>query len=66
MTGNATNEPNCPALDRINVLGDRPENGMRQSHGLMVNYRYELDRLRRAARHGGRGIDRETTADYPV
>jgi malonyl-CoA decarboxylase len=79
---------NGASLDRINILGDRSQNGMRQSHGLMVNYLYELDRIeanherfatqdtvvvseavdrqRRAARHGGRGIDRKAAAEYPV
>jgi len=29
-------------LERLNFLGDRSPNGMRQSHGLMVNYLYAL------------------------
>ncbi len=31
---------NGARLERLNFLGDRSPNGMRQSHGLMVNYRY--------------------------
>ena len=27
-------------LDRLDFLGDRSANGLRQSHGLMVNYLY--------------------------
>ncbi|ACE99121.1 Malonyl-CoA decarboxylase [Rhodopseudomonas palustris TIE-1] len=33
---------NGARLDRLNFLGDRSPNGMRQSHGLMVNYLYAL------------------------
>lgn len=33
---------NGARLERLNFLGDRSPNGMRQSHGLMVNYRYAL------------------------
>lgn len=32
-------------LERINWLGDRSEKGMKQSHGLMVNYVYDLERI---------------------
>ncbi|RJF88699.1 MCD, Malonyl-CoA decarboxylase MCD [Oleomonas cavernae] len=33
---------NGARLERVNPLGDRSMNGMRQSHGLMVNYLYDL------------------------
>lgn len=33
---------NGARLERINWLGDRSPKGMRQSHGLMVNYLYDL------------------------
>jgi malonyl-CoA decarboxylase len=33
---------NGARLERLNFLGDRSPNGMRQSHGLMVNYLYAL------------------------
>lgn len=34
---------NGAMLDRINVMADTSSKGLRQSFGLMVNYRYELD-----------------------
>lgn len=34
---------NGARLERINALGDRSASGLRQSHGLMVNYLYELE-----------------------
>lgn len=36
---------NGAQLERLNFLGDRSEKGMQQSHGLMVNYLYALDRI---------------------
>lgn len=36
---------NGARLERINVLGDVSPNGMRQAHGLMVNYLYKLDEI---------------------
>jgi malonyl-CoA decarboxylase len=33
---------NGARLERINWLGDTSEKGLREAHGLMVNYRYEL------------------------
>ncbi|WP_232822225.1 malonyl-CoA decarboxylase [Salinicola sp. CR57] len=36
---------NGASLHRLNWPGDTSENGRRQSHGLMVNYLYELDRI---------------------
>jgi malonyl-CoA decarboxylase len=47
---------NGARLERINWLGDTSEKGLRESHGLMVNYRYdpkEIERLHEAfANHG--------------
>ncbi len=34
---------NGAVVDRLNWLGDRSPKGMKESHGLMVNYRYRLD-----------------------
>ena len=34
---------NGARLERLNWLADRSEKGLRQSHGLMVNYLYDLD-----------------------
>ncbi|MGL5168805.1 MAG: malonyl-CoA decarboxylase [Afipia sp.] len=36
---------NGARLERLNFLGDRSEKGMQQSHGLMVNYLYALDKI---------------------
>ena len=36
---------NGARLERLNFLGDRSANGMRQSHGLMVNYLYALGEI---------------------
>ena len=33
---------NGARLERINWLGDKSAKGLRQSHGIMVNYLYEL------------------------
>ncbi len=38
---------NGARLERINPLGDQSVAGMRQSHGLMVNYLYDLDQVAR-------------------
>jgi malonyl-CoA decarboxylase len=38
---------NGARLDRINWLGDVSEKGLREAHGLMVNYRYELKEIER-------------------
>ena len=32
-------------LDRLNHLGDVSANGLKQSHGLMVNYLYDLGQI---------------------
>ena len=36
---------NGARLERLNALGDLSAKGTRQSHGLMVNYLYDLDRV---------------------
>jgi len=36
---------NGALLDRINWLGDVSEKGLREAHGLMVNYRYDLSEI---------------------
>ncbi len=36
---------NGARLERLNVLGDRSEKGIQQSHGLMVNYLYALNEI---------------------
>ena len=36
---------NGARLERLNFLGDRSEKSMQQSHGLMVNYLYALDKI---------------------
>jgi malonyl-CoA decarboxylase len=38
---------NGARLDRVNWMGDRSPNGIRQSAGMMVNYLYNLDELER-------------------
>lgn len=36
---------NGARLDRLNWLGDISEKGLREAHGLMVNYKYALDEI---------------------
>ncbi len=36
---------NGARLERLNMLGDLSETGLKQSHGLMVNYLYDLDHI---------------------
>jgi malonyl-CoA decarboxylase len=36
---------NGARLERLDFLGDTSDKALRQSHGLMVNYRYELDHI---------------------
>jgi malonyl-CoA decarboxylase len=36
---------NGALLDRLDFLGDVSDKGLKQSHGLMVNYRYALDEI---------------------
>ena len=38
---------NGARLERINWLGDKSARGLRQSHGIMVNYLYELSDIER-------------------
>ena len=38
---------NGARLERLNFLGDTSQNGLRQSHGLMVNYLYAPDEIER-------------------
>jgi malonyl-CoA decarboxylase len=38
---------NGARLERVNWLGDSSPEGLRQSAGIMVNYRYQLDQLER-------------------
>ena len=38
---------NGARLERLNFLGDPSPNGLKQSHGLMVNYLYALDEIER-------------------
>jgi malonyl-CoA decarboxylase len=38
---------NGAALERINFMGDTSAKGMRQSHGIMVNYLYDLGAIER-------------------
>jgi malonyl-CoA decarboxylase len=36
---------NGASLERINWLGDISKKGLEEAHGLMVNYRYDLDAI---------------------
>ena len=36
---------NGARLERLNWLGDTSENAVRQAHGLMVNYLYDLEEI---------------------
>ena len=38
---------NGARLERLNLLADTSERALRQSHGLMVNYLYDLDHIER-------------------
>ena len=38
---------NGARLERINWLGDVSEKGLREAHGIMVNYRYDLKEIER-------------------
>ena len=66
---------NGARLERINWLGDLSEKGIAQSHGLMVNYRYDLKEIERnheayansghvAASRSVRGLLRSGTLDF--
>ncbi len=55
---------NGARLDRINWLGDVSEKGLREAHGLMVNYRYELKEIER--NHEAYANDGEVAASRGV
>ena len=38
---------NGARLERLNWLADTSEKGLREAHGLMVNYRYDLSEIER-------------------
>ena len=58
---------NGARLEQINFLADGSENGLRQSHGLMVNYHYDLDDIEKnheayAEQSHRRGLERGAQA----
>ena len=55
---------NGARLERINWLGDISEKGLREAHGLMVNYRYDLKEIER--NHEAYANDGEVTASRAV
>lgn len=55
---------NGARLDRINWLGDVSQKGVRQSLGLMVNYRYDLDEINE--NHEAYANDRALAVSPPV
>lgn len=55
---------NGARLERINFLGDRSARGLRQSHGLMVNYLYDLAAIER--NHEAYAEDREVVVSSAV
>ena len=55
---------NGARLERINWLGDVSEKGLREGHGLMVNYLYELKDIER--NHEAYANDGEVVASRPV
>jgi malonyl-CoA decarboxylase len=55
---------NGARLERINWLGDISEKGLREAHGLMVNYRYDLKEIER--NHEAYANDGEVTASKAV
>jgi malonyl-CoA decarboxylase len=72
---------NGARLERLNPFGDLSEAALRQSHGLMVNYLYDLDDIERnhetfanknevvassAIRKLARGIPRENISEAPM
>jgi malonyl-CoA decarboxylase len=67
---------NGARIERLNWLGDRSVNGMQQSAGIMVNYRYSLDEIEanhvayqeggRAAAAGVRSLLRGRAGPIPV
>jgi malonyl-CoA decarboxylase len=55
---------NGARLERLNWLADRSEKGMRQSHGLMVNYLYDLDDIE--TNHEAYAVQRTVVASNAV
>jgi malonyl-CoA decarboxylase len=55
---------NGARLERINWLGDISEKGLREAHGLMVNYRYDLKEIER--NHEAYANDGEVTVSRAV
>jgi malonyl-CoA decarboxylase len=55
---------NGARLERINWLGDVSEKGLREAHGLMVNYRYDLKEIER--NHEAYANDGEIAASRAV
>jgi malonyl-CoA decarboxylase len=55
---------NGARLERINWLGDVSEKGLREAHGLMVNYRYDLKEIER--NHEAYANDGEVAASRAV
>jgi malonyl-CoA decarboxylase len=55
---------NGARLERLNWLGDISEKGMREAHGLMVNYRYDLDEIE--SNHEAYENTKEIAAAKPV
>ena len=55
---------NGARLERINWLGDVSEKGLREAHGLMVNYRYDLKEIEK--NHEAYANDAEVAASRPV
>ncbi len=55
---------NGARLERINWLGDVSEKGLREAHGLMVNYRYDLQEIER--NHEAYANDGEIAASRTV
>ena len=54
---------NGARLERLNPLGDLSAKGLKQSHGLMVNYLYDLNRVER---HHEQFVDGEVACSRPV
>lgn len=54
---------NGARLERLNPLGDLSAKGLKQSHGMMVNYLYDLNRVER---HHAQFVDGEVACSRPV
>ena len=54
---------NGARLERLNPLGDLSAKGLKQSHGMMVNYLYDLNRVER---HHEQFVDGEVACSRPV